>query len=96
MSYYTWDRSVPAVAVYFPRMLFSSQQVNACEASDSEVGHIEFTQFSFSLQAWSVTNLHMYTGERKNEWKKKKDSPARPKEKPVKENSKIKQHNFES
>lgn len=28
--------------------------------------------------------------------KKKKDSPARPKEKPVKENSKIKQHNFES
>lgn len=35
-------------------------------------------------------------GKEKMNEKKKKDSPARPKEKPVKENSKIKQHNFES
>ena len=35
-------------------------------------------------------------GKEKMKGKKKKDSPARPKEKPVKENSKIKQHNFES
>lgn len=32
----------------------------------------------------------------KEKMKEKKDSPEKPKEKPVKENSKIKQHNFES
>lgn len=30
-------------------MLFSSQQANARGASDYEVGHIKFTQFSSSL-----------------------------------------------
>lgn len=66
----------------FPCMLVSPQQANACGASDYEASHIKFTQFFSSLQAWSVTNLHMYTGERKEE-KKRKNSAARPKEKLV-------------
>lgn len=51
MSNYTRDRSVSSVTIHFLHMLFSSQQANACETRDYEVGHIEFTQFFSGLQA---------------------------------------------